>query len=224
MKYVKMLGLAAVTAAALMALIGASTASATDLCKTEGIKNGGVTGTTCPLGWAMNTGDELHAVNEGVVKLTTTYKNIECKKSTVTGKLENEGAEKERVTLEVTPNGLTFEECNCEVVVVNPGTLEVEWIEATHNGKLFNHGAEVTATCNSVFGNVHCIYSTGAGTELGIVTGSSSATVGGKTATIDINEANIPRLATNALCAEKAKWDAKYEITTPDFLNVAGET
>jgi hypothetical protein len=223
MKYVKMLGLAALAAAALMAFVGASSASATVLCLTEGVKNGGVTGTTCPEGWALSTSTEVHAVNEGTGVLTTTFKNIECKKSTITATLEEEENAKHRAPLTLTEKskGLTFEECNCEVVVLNSGTLEVEWIEGTHDGIIYSKNAEVTAECSTVFGKVHCIYSTGAGTELGKAT--STATTG-KTPTIDITEAVIPRLATNSLCAEQAKWDAKYEITDPDALWVTGET
>jgi hypothetical protein len=222
MKYVKILGLAAVAAAALMAFVGASTASATVLCKTEGIKNGTqTTGTTCPSGWAFE--GEIHAVFEPTValpkaKLTTAFKNIECEESTVTGKTTNEGSATETVDGKV--EVLTFGKCNCEVVVIKTGTLELHWIENSHNGTLTSNGAEVTAQCESVFGPVHCIYVT-ENTDLGTLTGS--ATTGG-TATMDIESANIPRLKTDPLCAETAKWDAKYKVTTPDALNVTGHT
>jgi len=96
MKYVKMLGLAAVAAAALMAFVGASTASATVLCKTAG--TGSPTGTTCPANQAYPAGTAITAVNKGTVKLDTTFKTIECSGSEVKGSTSNEGSATETVT------------------------------------------------------------------------------------------------------------------------------
>jgi hypothetical protein len=215
MKYLKILGLAAVAAAALMAFVGASSASATVLCTVAG--TGSPTGTTCPAGQADKE-LTIHAVNEGNVVLTTTFKNITCEESTVSGVTEGEGSATETVKgpIEV----LTFTKCNCEVKVLNKGRLEIHWIEGTHNGTLTSNEAEVTAECSTIFGNVHCIYKT-TNTDLGKLTGSATT---GATPTMDIEEANIPRLVTSGLCAETAKWDAKYIVTTPDTLNVAGHT
>src|SRR5512144_2251569 len=118
MKYIKMLGLAAVAAAALMAFVGASSASATVLCKTSVVGTGGI----CPTGWGYS--GEIHGVAEVPPVLTGTI-NIECEESTVQGNAtEGTGSPTE------TPNGaittLTFTgNCNCEVVVVKNGTLEI---------------------------------------------------------------------------------------------------
>jgi hypothetical protein len=225
MKYVKMLGLAAVSAAALMAFVGAGTASATVLCKTPG--TGTTTGTTCPEGWAYSSAT-LHAVLDpetGPAKLVTSFKNIECKQSTVSITQTNEGSATETVkgTVEehefepgkFTP-WLTFGECNCEVKVLSGGSVEVHWIEGSHNGTITSTGGEVTAQCNSIFGPVHCIYQTNK-TDIGKLTG-------GAMATMDIEKSNIPRLATDALCAEKAEWSAKYTVTEPEPLYVTGHT
>lgn len=218
MKYVKMLGLAAVAAAALMAFVGVSTASATVLCTTaEG--SGATTGTTCAAGWAEKEGQEIHAISEGTTTLTTSFKNIECKKSTVAGKLANEGSATETVKGNI--ETLTFEECNCEVNVLQKGELEIHWIEGTHNGTLTGNKSVITTQCSTIFGAVHCIYTT-SNTHLGTLTGSATT---GKTATLDVEGKNIPLFEpTSSLCPEKSAWDAKYEITTPDTLNVAGHT
>jgi len=240
MKYVKMLGLAAAAVAALMAFVGASTASATVLCKVEGEKGAtGLTGTTCPAEKAYPKGTEIHAVLDpgtGPAKLTTAFKNIECEESTVSGKTSNEGSATETVTGSV--EVLTFGKCNCEVNVIKKGTLEVHWINVLdknengeviaetggHNGTLTSNGAEVTAQCNTIFGAVHCIYVT-ENTDLGTATASGKNEKGEATpATMDIESANIPRLATSGLCAETAKWDAKYEVTSPKPLYVAAHT
>jgi hypothetical protein len=56
------------------------------------------------------------------------------------------------------------------------------------------------------------------GVALGTLTGSSTT---GATATMDIEGKEIERVATSGLCAEKAAWDAKYKVTSPDFLDVS---
>jgi hypothetical protein len=215
MKYLKMLGLAAVAAAALMAFVGSSTASATVLCKTEGIKNGGVTGTTCPPNQAYPAGTTIHASLEAgtKAKLKTEFKTIECGKSTIHGSTNTEGGEGLPVT---GPEGtLTFEECNCEVKVLHAGTLSTQWIPETHNGTMTSSGSESTTTCSTIFGNVHCIYVT-EGNDLGELTGGAMATVDA--------HAEIPRLPTNGLCSAEALWEAKYTVTEPEPLWVTGET
>jgi len=196
MKYVKMLGLAAVTAMALMAFVGAGTASATTLTG-EG-------------GAVLGSGSSIHAVLDpgtGPAKLTTAFKNIECEESTVSGKTTNETGASVSGNVET----LTFGKCNCEVKVISKGTLSITYTSGS-NGSLSSNGAEVTAQCSTIFGNVHCIYVT-ENTGLGTLTG-------GTTATMDIESANIPRLSTSALCAETAKWDAKYSVDSPDTLKV----
>jgi len=211
MKYVKMLGLAAVAAAALMAFVGASTASATVLCKTAGTSEG----TTCPANQAYPAGTSIHAVNSGITKLTTEFLNIECEESTVEGSTNNEGSATETVTGAISI--LTFSKCNCEVVVLKKGTLEVHWTANTNNGTLTSSGAEVTAQCTvPLIGKVHCIYATSA-TNLGTATGGAEATM-------DISSADIPRLATSSLCDKTANWDATYKVTSPKPLFIAGHT
>jgi hypothetical protein len=233
MKYVKMLGLAAVAAAALMAFVGASTASATVLCKTPG--TGTPTGTTCPANQAYPAGTEIHAVSEGNLVLTTgsEFTEITCKKGTVKGKTSNEGSATE--TVSGAAETITWEECStpngaCTVTTLKPGTLEVHWIEGvdknekgevtavtgSHNGTLTSNGAEITSSCASIFGNIHCIYKA-AEEDLGTVTG-------GNPATADFESTPVNIIATSGLCPSGPKWDAKYEITSPNPLYVAGHT
>lgn len=203
MKYIKMLGLAAVAAAALMAFVGASTASATILTGEGGTKLG------------ENT--EIHAVNEGNVVLTTEFLNITCSSSTVAGKTTNAGGGS-GVAVTGNVETLTFTSCNCPVTVLKRGTLAVNWTSGS-NGSVTSSGAEVTVNCSTIFGTVHCIYTTN-NTSLGTVTGSATT---GKTATMDIASADIPRETTSSLCDKTANWDAKYEVTAPDVLNIDKE-
>lgn len=206
MKYVKMLGLAAVAAAALMAFVGGSTASATVLCK----NNTSTLACTEPYG----TGTEItsHLVEKTKATLVTAFKTVECSKSTVNGKVENAGGSAATVGGKI--SALTFEECNCEVKVLKNGSLEIHSIASTDNGTATGNGSEVTVQCNgTLFGNVHCIYTT-ENTDLGTL-------VGGAPAKLEVKEAEIPRLKTDSLCSEKAKWTANYEVTTPNPLYVA---
>jgi hypothetical protein len=218
MKYLKILGLAAVAATALMAFVGASSASATVFCKTQPTTGGsGTTGTTCPAGWAYTAGTRNHEVNVGKVTLTTAFKNIECKKSTIEGEIENEGSATE------TPSGpvrsLTFEECNCEVKVLRNGTQEFHWIADTFNATLTADGTETTASCTSIFGTEHCIYVT-SHSDLGSITASENAT----TAAVAHIETTIPVLETDSLCAEQSGWKGTYEVTSPKPLWFAAHT
>jgi hypothetical protein len=216
MRYVKILGLAAVAAAALMAFVGASSASATVLCTTK--TNEG----TCPVGWSANL-DTIHAVSETEKPtLTGGFKNVECESSTVSVNEMNEGSATE--TVKGVVEALTFTNCNCTVVVVKNGTLEVHWIppepgKESTNGTLTSSGATVTVNCSTIFGTVHCNYVT-ENTDLGTLTGSSAT---GGTATIDVT-AEIPREKTSELCNEQAIWHAKYLVTSPDYLDVGKET
>jgi hypothetical protein len=212
MKYVKMLGLAAVAAAALMAFVGASTASATVLCKVAVNTTTGVCPTS-PANEKYPKETEIAAeLNNGATEpaeLETEFLTIKCEASTVSGKTENEGSS--TTTVKGPISTLTFTKCNCPVTVLKPGSLEIHWISGTDNGTVTSSNAEVTVNCSTIFGTVHCIYVTNS-TDLGTLTG-------GTTATLTAN-ASIPRVTTNALCANLALWKAKYKVTKPDSLFV----
>jgi len=221
MKYVKMLGLAAVVAAALMAFAGSSTASATVLCSEPG--TGSPTGTTCPAGKAYGAGVEIHAVSEGNLVLTTgsEFTGFTCRKSTMKGFTNNEGSATETVTASIEGKNLTWEECStpngaCTLTSVKGGELEIHWIEGSHNGTLTSIGAEITESCASIFGKIHCIF-VFADEDIGTVTGGNSAT-------IDIESTPVNLIATSGLCSKEPKLDAKYEITTPKPFYVTGHT
>jgi len=203
MRYIKIFAPLFIAAVALTALAGAGTATATVLCKNN------LNTAKCSEPYPVGT--EFKTTLAGSAVLTTSFKNVECQKATGEGKLESEGSST------TTPWGKgtgTYSECNCEVKVLSTGTLEVHLTAGTDNGTVIFKGTEVTANCSTIFGSVHCIFSTGAGTDLGTLNSGSPAKA-------EFKEANIPRLATSALCAEKAKLDATFEITTPNPLYVA---
>jgi hypothetical protein len=219
MKCVKTLGLAAMAAMALMAFVGVGSPSAAVLCKTAG--TGTPTGTTCPAGWAVSVGSEVHMVSEEKPVTTSTFKTITCDESTLSFTVDNEGSETESVkgpvgTLTAAGN------CNCTVAIVKSGSFEIHWISGTHNGTVTDGGLTETVQCSTIFGPVHCAYVT-ENDDVGTLTGSATT---GSTATLDITF-GVKREATTkegALCDEEAIWHVKYKVTTPDVLNVTGHT
>jgi hypothetical protein len=198
MKYVKMLGLAA-CAAALMAFVVAGTASATVLT--------GAGGST------LGTGTAISSEAEGTTTLHPPIGDISCTGSTVAGEVTNAGGASETVKGPI--SSLTFSGCNAEVVVLEPGSLEIhtKTASADNNGTLTSSGAKVTVT----FVGFHCIFTTSS-TDIGTVTGS--ATTGGA-ATLDI-EATIPRTGgrSGAFCGSTAAWTGSYKVTSPNPLNI----
>ncbi|HET7511074.1 MAG TPA: fibronectin type III domain-containing protein [Solirubrobacterales bacterium] len=176
-------------------------AGSTVLCTEKAVK--------CPVGKADGVGTEIKMsrTSSAASKLTNSFKNIECGKSSLNAKVMSTG---EKVVASV--ESLTFEECNCEVKVLKNGELTFSHIAASDNATLTSNGTEATATCVTIFGNVHCIYKT-ENTDLGTLEG-------GNPAKIKIEAKNIPRLTTNGLCAEKAGWDTEYEVTSPKPLYI----
>jgi len=203
MKYLKMLGLAVVAAAALMAFVGASSASATTLTCT----NPPGTKVTCP------AGTTIHATAESSLTLKAGFANITCTESTVHGLTSNTGSATETVKGNI--EALTFGACNATVNVIKKGSLEIHTQNATanNNGTLTGTGSEVTV---STLG-VSCVYGTPTATDLGTLTGSTSR--GGSTATMDIS-AELTKISGGFACANPAHWEGSYTVTSPDWLDV----
>lgn len=145
MKYVKMLGLLAVAAAALMAF--AATASATTLTSPAG--------TTYTSTIKASAGETtLH----GVVTIT-------CKSSATEGSVEQHGT---NVTAGGKIKSLTFAECGeNHVTVKNAGSLEVH-----SSGRLTSTGAEISINVTSL--GLTCVFTTNA-TDVGEVTSGTTA-------------------------------------------------
>ncbi|HEX5983192.1 MAG TPA: hypothetical protein VFY69_03200, partial [Solirubrobacterales bacterium] len=175
MKYVKMLGLLAVAAAAMMAFAGIASATVTS----------GGSAYTGEIS-ASSTNSEL----DGTV-------DVKCKQSTVAGSTTS-GATSSSIST------LTFTECGSDTVsVVKKGSLSI-----SSSGGVTSSGAEVTVQVHrSIFGfpiTTHCIYATGAGTEVGQLTEG--------TTTIHLLGTDIPRLSTDSGCGENSQWTGTYTI------------
>jgi hypothetical protein len=165
MKYLKMLGLAAVAAMALMAFTAGS-ASATTL------EVGGTAQST-----SVSLTATLKSGSSAILKDTFGFSSNTCTSSEVKGASASPFSN-ETVTGAVST--LSFSSCAREPVVThNAGTLHVKWTSGT-DGTVTSSGAEVTT--GSPFGTLNC--KTGAGTHLGTLTGVASGN-----ATMDINAA-----------------------------------
>ena len=197
MKYVKMLGLLAVAAAALMAFAG--TASATTL--------------TSPAGTTY-TG-EIHAVSIGHAVLHSSgISTVECS-STIAGTVESHG---KGVTAKGKLSSLTFTGCtgsNTVTEVPKKGELEIHWISGTSNGTVTASNQEVVVFNSPLNGT--CIYTT-SNTNIGTLFGGNPAHL-----TTPTGGAVITRSggSLGAFCGSTGTWTATYEVTTPKPLLVS---
>ena len=150
MKYIKILGLMAVAAAALMAFAG--TAAATVLEGKEG---------------NLPKGTKIDSTGTNAV-LKAGFATIECAHSEVDGTTSNAGGAGE--TVEGNISNLTFKECNATVNVIKKGKLIVHYSSGS-NGTVTSEGAEVTVET----GGISCTYGTPTATSIGTLSGGSPA-------------------------------------------------
>jgi len=204
-KYVKLLGLAVVAAAALMAFAGAGTASATVLCKTNVIPCG-------ESGWTYGIGTEIHATQEkgetGILEDTEGHVLVTCSESTVLATTLNHGSASETVRAAVTK--LTFGGCTGTVDVLTLGELEIHHIEGSGtDGTITAKNTKVTVKITE--NTLSCVYGAGTGIDIGTLTHSTGPT---EPATIDIN-AVVPKVEGSFVCPPTTRWTAKYLVTSP---------
>jgi hypothetical protein len=196
MKYLKMLGLAAVAAAALMAFVGAGTASADELCtKSE---------TPCA---AANRITQIHATLEPgtSAKLEDTNGNTldTCTEATVLITNIKQGAGVSPITGSSTAGEITWGSAGtaCSFTTDTITGASYAASQATGGGTTLKaSGAEVTIN-TGLFGS--CIYKTGTGLDLGTVS------QGGKTLAINV----VVERASGFVCPSTAKWNATYTVT-----------
>ncbi|HEX5526894.1 MAG TPA: hypothetical protein VFX44_06815 [Solirubrobacterales bacterium] len=208
MKQFKILGLAVVAVAALMALAGAGTASATEttLCKVKETV-GGLP--QCAKANQYPAGTRIHAEIEAntTIVINTPAGKVECKKSTLEAVTEQQTA----IPLGANVAAFNLAECNGIVQTVKQGTLDIEIIdlpEWTHNGTLTLTGTEITVEV----AGLHCVYTPG---DIGTLTG-------GAMATIDVL-GNWPRTGgrSGALCGASATVEGGLTVTSPEPLWVS---
>lgn len=191
MKYLKMLGLAAFAAMALMAF-GAGTASATKLC----------TDSACATVYPTGTEISSSLKTSSTARLTSGGSTIDtCSSSTVTGTTTN----KEGATVAGSISSLTWGSCTVTTDTVANGSLEIEKTGA-NEGKAIGKGWEVTT---STFGT-SCTFGPGTGTVL--------STIKGGVEPVMVINSTVSKTAGNFLCPGTTGWDAEYVVTSPHAL------
>ena len=210
MKHLKTLILAAVAAAALTALFGVGSASATELCSTS---------TTPCSGTKYESGTPLHANLESGTKatLTNSITNVTCEASTVEGNTTTNGGAG-AVTGDIT--GLTFNtNCKtasgtaCTVTVINlpyPATISGGGTATGATSTLTvsdPSGAGATVVCGFL---INCTFTT---TDASLSV--KNETDGTPTAT-----ASVTLARSGGICPSTSTWDAAYDITNPSPLFV----
>jgi hypothetical protein len=218
-KYVKILGLAAIAAMALTALLGAGSASATVLCK----QTPSGSPAACPTAQTYNAGQVVLGEATDPV-LTNGLEDVTCSRSNTEAEIKQTGSA--TTTVVGTVKALTFSECEtvnthtpCNVSVENlPYLAEVHWSSGTHDGTFTgksdgngNPGAKVTC-----LGVIVCKFSTPE---------AVLAVNGGNPASLVANEVELGPNGgfLGALCPEEAFWDATYTATNPTAIWVAKE-
>lgn len=190
MNYAKVMSLAIAAAAVTMAIIGATSASATVMCKTE----------TDPCTENYSSGTSVHEELEGAAKFSTTGGEVldECTTSVLEGKVENAGSATSTPTIGL---GITWGFCKVVTIEVLAGSIEIHKIPKTWNFTLTGKGAEITlailgASCNYSFGNA---------VDLGTVTPLKFK--------FDVN-AKLKKSAGGFTCPAEIVWAATY-VGTP---------
>jgi hypothetical protein len=194
MKHLKIIGLAAVAAMALMAF-AAGSASATTL-----EENGKTTNAEVTITASLETG------TSAILEDTNGLTQDTCTESHVHGTTVTPFTGPEVGGPVAT---LSFGGCTHTTTVLAKGNLTISNIAGTTNGTVKSNGAEVTVK-STIFG-VSIVCKTGAGTDIGTLTGVSSGD-----ATMDINAT-----VNCGSFVPTAKWEGSYWITKPTPFGVS---
>ena len=203
MRYLKMIGLAAVAATALAAFVGGGTASASGIvCSTAT--------TPCASPWAVGTVFDFSMKSGSSLRMVTTEGTTidTCAGSTVKGKLtQNSGGVATGENTEIAWTG-----CTWTTDTIKLGKLRITNVTATYNGTLIAD-EEIRVTINSgVTGD--CEFGVQAGTTLGTVKEGI-----GTAATFTMN-AIVSRL-NFCLAPATERWTAEYVLTSPTNTTLA---
>jgi hypothetical protein len=186
MKYIKMLGLAAVAAMALMAFVGVGSASAVTLCE-----NFQTTNCTSH----VNSGQEIDFSAEDSIKLAGPFGIVidTCTESTVKGTTSNTGVDDLTTPVAGTVTSLTFGGCTRVTTVGSGGTLSIVASGTEGNGTVTSKNATETIHGIPAPFPSTCAYSTGAGgTDIGVLTENATAATFDIAATITHETENCP--------------------------------
>jgi hypothetical protein len=215
MKYLKMLGLAAVAAMALTALVGVGSAAAagTTLCKTAE--------TPCKAENHYGIGTAISGESSNAT-LTSSLGNVVCSKSTVGGKTTTTGSNKTNV--EGTIDSLTFTSCtlttppflgggthSCTVSSINtPYKAVVADLGATKGSMTVTGTPGAKVDCGASV--LRCQF-TSSSVTLDVNSGNPATVVADK-------EPLIRTVYEGGICPSESAWDATYTVTAPKPLYI----
>ncbi len=207
MKYIKILGLAAVAAMALMASVGAGTASAKEgvLCST--------TTNPCTSKWAVGTVLDFSAEESTPLEFTSGGLLNTCTGSTVKGKLTanpNGTGTATGENTEITWTGCTHASTTIKNAAGNFGGLTVEKAAGSSNGTVRADG-EIRVTIAGLFPGENCVYGVTNGTHMGTLKEGNPATMEANTIATKITVAGDSCVFAPA----SALWKGKYVLTSP---------
>jgi len=204
--------LGGLVALAAVALLGATSASATTLCKAKE--------EVCAAGNRYPAGTAVKATAVGTAKFPSSIGTVECKESSAEGKSNEESTGSPETALDVLVK-FSFTSC---LLGKTACTVEVPraWLILFLFLSLFpffhvkidrdpslEGNANIHMKCGFL---INCTY----GAENILLEGESGAP-----ASLVANEAELAIEA--GFCPEKMKWSAKYEVTAPNPLWVAPE-
>lgn len=206
MKHMKMLGLCLVGVMALMALVGAGTASATKLCSENK--------TPCPAGSTIASGTalkgQLRPGTEAV--FVTSLLTVKCTESTIEGKTTSAGGGA-GVNVKGEISSVTWKNCKSGSTSCTTTPLGLPWLSelsgASGNGTMTATKAAGKFTCT-----VTCEYEAAS---------AATSVTGGNPAIVKANSVSFKKKGGSFLCPSTATWSSEYEITTPKPLFVVSE-
>lgn len=205
MKSLKMIGLAALAATALMAL-SAGTASATVFCKNN------TSTEACTEKYPVGTVG-LSSLKAGTTQVLETLSGTvldTCTGSSAEETLQNEGSATETITATIPVGSLKWGTCTKTTDTLSGGEGEIHWIAGTDNGTITAKGFEVTA--NTIFGS--CIY--GLGTEM-----KDWGTIFGGAPGKFIANAVVTKRGGSSTCPAEVRVTGEYVNTKPEAGYVA---
>ena len=199
MKYLKMLGLAAIAATALIAFVGAGSASATVFCSTES--------TPCSAKWAKGTQLEFSVAPGSSAEWKTGLSTNTCTGGTLKGTMLNEGGSAETIKLSVAASDFSWTNCTFSNATLKGGELEIHSISGSNNGTVTMKGFEFT-TSTTQYGS--CIYGAGTGVHLGTLTasGTGKAMIG--------FAVTLTKTGGGFLCPNTMEWIEEWIQTKPE--------
>jgi hypothetical protein len=212
MTYLKMLGLAALGAMALTAVIGPGSASASVLCST---KSSPCTGTIYPNGQAI----KMQLKTGTVATLDTAVTDITCSTASIQGKITVAGTPFANATGEIT----MYAFAGCQTTGGTACILSISTKAPYHFAVDYTSGGNGTFTLEAGAGGQDPGLSFVCGPEFNCKFTNllmSHSLTGGEPATVVANK--IPMARTGLSCPPLTPtWSAQYEVTEPNSLFVA---